>query len=78
MSKDFNRREFIGLGSAALAAGLLVGCSTKKRTMELAPFSSGTGWTGSEGRIDRLRRPWSWCRSGFPAGRSKFAGSFPM
>jgi hypothetical protein len=38
MSKDFNRREFIGIGGAALAAGLLVGCSTKKRTMELTPF----------------------------------------
>jgi myo-inositol 2-dehydrogenase/D-chiro-inositol 1-dehydrogenase len=38
MPKDFNRREFIGVGSAALAAGLLVGCSTKKRTMDLAPF----------------------------------------
>ncbi len=38
MSKDFNRREFIGMGSAALAAGLLVGCNTKKRTMDLAPF----------------------------------------
>jgi predicted dehydrogenase len=38
MSKDFKRREFIGIGSAAVAAGLLMGCSTKKRTMELAPF----------------------------------------
>ena len=38
MPKDFNRREFIGVGSAALAAGLLVGCSNKKRTMDLAPF----------------------------------------
>jgi predicted dehydrogenase len=38
MSKEFNRREFIGLGAAAAAAGLLIGCETKKRTLELAPF----------------------------------------
>ena len=38
MSKKFNRREFLGVGSAAMAAGFLVGCSTKNRTMELAPF----------------------------------------
>ena len=38
MAKDFKRREFLGIGSAALAAGLLVGCNTNKRTMQLAPF----------------------------------------
>ncbi len=38
MSKGFNRREFLGLGSA-IAAGVLVGCSTsKKRTIEIPPF----------------------------------------
>lgn len=38
MEKDFNRREFIGLGTAA-AAGLLIGCSTSsKRTLEIPPF----------------------------------------
>jgi len=38
MAKDFKRREFLGIGSAALAAGLLVGCNTNKRTMQLVPF----------------------------------------
>ena len=38
MSKNFNRREFIGLGSAAVAAGILAGCSSNKRTMTLVPF----------------------------------------
>jgi predicted dehydrogenase len=38
MSKNFNRREFIGMGSAAVAAGLLVGCDTKKITLDLGPF----------------------------------------
>jgi predicted dehydrogenase len=37
MSKDFNRREFIGLGTAA-AAGLLIGCEAKKRTLDIPPF----------------------------------------
>jgi predicted dehydrogenase len=37
MSKEFNRREFIGLGTVA-AAGLLIGCETKKRTLDLPPF----------------------------------------
>jgi predicted dehydrogenase len=38
MGKGFNRREFLGLGSA-IAAGVLVGCSTsKKRTIEIPPF----------------------------------------
>lgn len=38
MSKEFNRREFIGLGTAAAAAGLIIGCGTKKRTLDLPPF----------------------------------------
>ena len=37
MSKELNRREFIGLGTVA-AAGLLIGCDTKKRTLDLPPF----------------------------------------
>lgn len=38
MSKQFNRREFIGLGSAA-AAGLMIACSSgKKRTLKQEPF----------------------------------------
>ena len=37
MSKELNRREFIGLGTVA-AAGLLIGCETKKRTLDLPPF----------------------------------------
>ncbi|MCB0283330.1 MAG: Gfo/Idh/MocA family oxidoreductase [Calditrichaeota bacterium] len=38
MEKDFNRREFIGLGTAA-AAGLIIGCSTSpKRVLEVPPF----------------------------------------
>jgi predicted dehydrogenase len=37
MSKELNRREFIGLGTVA-AAGLLIGCDSKKRTLELPPF----------------------------------------
>jgi myo-inositol 2-dehydrogenase/D-chiro-inositol 1-dehydrogenase len=37
MSKNFNRREFIGVGSAAVTAGLLIGC-TKGRTLNLQPF----------------------------------------
>ncbi len=38
MSKQFNRREFIGIGAAAAAAGLLIGCETKKKTYNLKPF----------------------------------------
>ena len=38
MSKNFNRREFLGVGSAAMAAGFLMGCNDKSRTMNLAPF----------------------------------------
>lgn len=38
MSKQLNRREFIGIGSAA-AAGLMIACSgSKKRTLNLEPF----------------------------------------
>jgi predicted dehydrogenase len=37
MSKELNRREFIGLGTVA-AAGLLIGCESKKRTLDLLPF----------------------------------------
>ena len=37
MSKEFNRREFIGLGTVA-AAGLLIGCESKKRSIEIPLF----------------------------------------
>jgi len=37
MSKELNRRDFIGLGTVA-AAGLLIGCEAKKRTLDLPPF----------------------------------------
>lgn len=38
MSKEFNRRQFLGLGAAATTA-LVIGCSTtQKRTYHLAPF----------------------------------------
>jgi predicted dehydrogenase len=37
MSKELNRREFMGLGTFA-AAGLLIGCETKTRTLDLPPF----------------------------------------
>jgi predicted dehydrogenase len=37
MSKELNRRQFIGLGTVA-AAGLLIGCESKKRTLDLPPF----------------------------------------
>ncbi len=38
MGKEFNRREFLGLGGA-IAAGVLVGCSTsKKRTIDIPSF----------------------------------------
>jgi len=37
MAKNFNRREFIGVGSAAVTAGLLIGCA-KGRTLNLQPF----------------------------------------
>jgi predicted dehydrogenase len=37
MSEELNRRNFIALSGAA-AAGLLIGCNTKKRTLDLAPF----------------------------------------
>ena len=38
MSKEFNRRQFLGLGAVATTA-LVIGCSTtQKRTYHLAPF----------------------------------------
>jgi myo-inositol 2-dehydrogenase/D-chiro-inositol 1-dehydrogenase len=38
MSKEFKRREFLGIG-AAVATGVIVGCSTsKKRTFDLPPL----------------------------------------
>ncbi len=37
MSQELNRREFMGLGAVA-AAGLLIGCDPKKRTLDLPPF----------------------------------------
>jgi len=37
MLKELNRRDFIGLGTVA-AAGLLIGCDSKKRTLDLPPF----------------------------------------
>jgi len=37
MGKDFNRREFVGLGAAA-TAGILLGCAQQKKVYNLKPF----------------------------------------
>ena len=37
MSKELNRRQFISLGTVA-AAGLLIGCESKKKTYDFPPF----------------------------------------
>ena len=63
MSKELNRRQFIGLGTVA-AAGLLIGCESKKRTLDVPPFRDNSS-------IDRMRRSGNRSSSQFFKCRAK-------